>query len=90
MITPCGIVVVDDRITGGWYVTCDPRKRPTFVTAHLRGVDGPELLTQDGWDVDARLHKGRDAFGGAVVSAAAMVKTPVYGSCCPKSGKKPY
>lgn len=37
-------VVVDDRITGGWYVTCDPAERPSVVTAHLRGVDGPELL----------------------------------------------
>jgi protein-S-isoprenylcysteine O-methyltransferase Ste14 len=28
-------VVVDDRITGAWYVTCDPHERPTLVTAHL-------------------------------------------------------
>ena len=30
-------VIQDDRITGGFYVTCHPRARPTFVTAHLRG-----------------------------------------------------
>jgi hypothetical protein len=69
-------VVQDDRITGGFYVTCDPAERPTLVTAHLRGVDGPELLTKDGWDVDARLYKGRDEFGAAVVSATSMVFTP--------------
>jgi hypothetical protein len=42
----------------------------------LSGIDGPELLAQDGWDIDARSYKGRDAFGAAVVSASAMVKTP--------------
>jgi hypothetical protein len=69
-------VVQDDRITGAWYVTCDPHERPTLVTAHLSGIDGPELLAQDGWDIDARSYKGRDAFGAAVVSASSMVKTP--------------
>jgi len=57
-------------------VTCDPAERPTLVTAHLAGIDGPELLAQDGWDIDARLYKGRDSFGAAVVSASAMVYTP--------------
>ena len=33
-------VVQDDRITAGWYVTCDPAERPTLVTAHLRGIGG--------------------------------------------------
>jgi hypothetical protein len=60
----------------GWYVTCDPGERPTFVVAHLRGVDGPELFSQDGWDVDARCYKGRDEFGAAAVSATGMVFTP--------------
>src|SRR5262249_3460638 len=69
-------VVVDDRIASGFYVTCDPAERPTLVTAHLAGIDGPELLAQDGWDIDARLYKGRDSFGAAVVSASAMVYTP--------------
>lgn len=69
-------VVVDDRITGGWYVTCDPAERPSVVTAHLRGVDGPELLSTDGWDVDARLYKGRNEFGAAAVSATSIVFTP--------------
>jgi hypothetical protein len=67
-------VIQDDRITGAFYVTCDPTERPTLVTAHLAG---PELLSQDGWDVDARSYKGRDEFGAAVVSAAGMVKTPL-------------
>ena len=57
-------------------MTCDPAERPTLVTAHLAGIDGPELLAQDGWDIDARLYKGRDSFGAAVVSASAMVYTP--------------
>ena len=57
-------------------MTCDPRERPTIVTAHLAGIDGPELLSQDGWNIDARLYKGRDEFGAAVVSAAGMVYTP--------------
>jgi hypothetical protein len=58
-------------------VTCDPRQRPTLVTAHGIWSDGgPELLSQDGWDIDARLFKGRDEFGTAVVSAAGMVYTP--------------
>jgi hypothetical protein len=42
----------------------------------LRDVEGPELLARDGWDVDARLYKGRDEFGAAVVSATSMVFTP--------------
>ena len=69
-------VVVDDRIAGSFYVTCDPAGRPTLVTAHLAGIDGPELLSQDGWDIDARVYKGRDSFGAAVVSASAMIYTP--------------
>ena len=69
-------VVQDDRITGAWYVTCDPGERATLVTAHLASVGGPELLVQDSWDIDSRSYKGRDEFGAAVVSASAMVKTP--------------
>ena len=69
-------VVQDDRIVGAFYVTCDPAERPTVAVAHLAGLDGPELLSQDLWDVDARGYKGRDAFGAAVVSASSMVKTP--------------
>lgn len=69
-------VVQDDRITGGWYVTCDPRERPTVVTAQLAGIDGPELLARDAWDTDARNYKGRLEFGAAVVSATALVFTP--------------
>ena len=72
----CSKVIEDDRITDGWYVTCDPREPPTIVTAHLAGIDGPELLSQDGWDIDARLYKGRDSFGAAVVTVAAIVYTP--------------
>ena len=56
-------------------MTCDPQERPTLVTAHLAGIDGPDLIVQDGWDVDARLFKGRDEFGASVVSASGMVKT---------------
>jgi hypothetical protein len=29
-------VIQDDRITGGWYVTCDPHERPTLVTRASR------------------------------------------------------
>jgi hypothetical protein len=68
-------VIVDDRVTGGFYVTCDPAERPTLVTAHLRGVE-PELLARDGWDVDARLYKGRNEFGVAAVGPRSMVFTP--------------
>jgi hypothetical protein len=53
-------VVQDDRITAGWYLTCDPAERPAFVTAHLRGIEGPELFSQDSRDIDARSYKGRD------------------------------
>jgi hypothetical protein len=69
-------VIQDDRITGGWYVTCDPHERPTLVTAHLAMADGPELLSRDAWDIDARSYKARLEFGAAVVSATAMVYTP--------------
>jgi hypothetical protein len=57
-------------------VTCDPQERPTLVTAHLRGVDGPELFAKDAWDIDARAYKARDEFGTAAVSATSMVYTP--------------
>ena len=70
-----GVIQVD-RITGGFYVTCDPAERPTLVTAHLRGIDGPELLNRDGWDIDARLYKGRDEFGAVAVSSTSIVFTP--------------
>ena len=69
-------VVQDDRITGGWYVTCDPHERPTLVTAHLRGVDGPELLSRDAWDIDARQYKGRDDFGAAAIDWRGLCFTP--------------
>jgi hypothetical protein len=69
-------VVQDDRIASGFYVTCDPHERATFVTAHLAGIDGPELLSQDSWTIDARSYKGRNEFGAAVVSASSMVYTP--------------
>jgi hypothetical protein len=69
-------VVEDGRIPGkAWYVTCD-RIRPSIVTAHLTGADGPELLVQDGWDIDARLYKGRDEFGAVVIDYRSMVLTP--------------
>jgi hypothetical protein len=69
-------VVVDDRIPSGFYVTTDPAARPTMVTAHLAAADGPELLAQDAWHVDARSYKGRDEFGAAVVDWRSMVFTP--------------
>lgn len=69
-------VVVDDRIASGWYVATSPAERPAFATAHLAGVEQPELLVQDGWDVDARLYKGRDTFGVAALDPYAMVLTP--------------
>jgi hypothetical protein len=69
-------VIQDDRIVGGWYVTCTPGERVTIITAHLRGVDGPELLSRDAWDVDAREFKGRDDFGAAALDWRAMVFTP--------------
>src|SRR5262249_44743753 len=37
-------VVQDDRITEGFYVTCDPAERPTLVTSHLPRLHGPDLL----------------------------------------------
>ena len=69
-------VVQDDRIVGGFYVTTDPGERPTIATAHLAGIDGPELLSRDEWSIDARSFKGRDEFGAAVISATSMVFTP--------------
>jgi hypothetical protein len=69
-------VVQDDRISAGWYITTDQLERPTFVTAHLRGIEGPELFSQDAWDIDARAFKGRDEFGAAAVSPSGMVYTP--------------
>jgi hypothetical protein len=70
-------VIEDSRIPGkDWYVTCDPRQRPTIVTAHLTATDGPELLVQDGWDIDARQYKGRDDFGAVAVDYRSMVLTP--------------
>ena len=69
-------VIQDDRITGGFYVTCDPHERATVAVAHLAAADGPELLVKDGFDVDARLFKGRNEFGASVVSANPMVYTP--------------
>ena len=65
-------VVVDDRIPSGFYVTTDPAERTAFVTAHLAGIDGPELLSRDDWDTDGRQFKARDAFGTAVFDPRAL------------------
>jgi hypothetical protein len=69
-------VVQDDRIPSGFYVTTDPGERPTVATAHLTGVDGPELLSRDAFDIDARQWKARLEFGAAVVDWRGMVFTP--------------
>lgn len=60
----------------GFYVTTDPAERPTVVTAHLATIGGPELLSMDGRDVDARHFKARDEFGAAAVDWRSMVFTP--------------
>jgi phage major head subunit gpT-like protein len=70
-------VIDDSRIPGkDWYVTCDPRQRATLVTAHLTGAEGPELLSRDEWNIDARGYKGRDTFGVGVADWRGLVKTP--------------
>jgi hypothetical protein len=69
-------VIQDDRISAGFYVTTDPSERPTLVVAHLAGIDGPELLSQDSWTTDGRGYKGRDEFGAAVVDHKGLVYTP--------------
>jgi hypothetical protein len=70
-------VIEDSRIPGtDWYLTCDPRQRATFVTAHLTGAEVPELLSRDEWTIDARSYKGRSTFGVGVVDWRGLVKTP--------------
>jgi hypothetical protein len=69
-------VVVDDRIPSGFYVTTDPAERCALITAHLAGVDGPELLSRDDWNTDGRQFKARNAFGSAVFDPCAIVFTP--------------
>jgi hypothetical protein len=64
----------DDRITTGWYVTLDPTERPTLVTTHLAGLDGP--LSMEGRDIDCRHLKVRHEFGAAVMDWRSMVFTP--------------
>jgi hypothetical protein len=72
------LTVIEDARIGGtdWYLTCDPRQRATFLTAHLSGAETPELLSRDEWNIDARGYKARDTFGVGVGDWRGLVKTP--------------
>lgn len=45
-------VEVENRHEGnGWWLFADPQQRPALVHGYLSGSEGPQVETQNGWDV---------------------------------------
>jgi hypothetical protein len=71
-------VVVEPRLDAisatAWYLASDPAMLDTIEYAHLEGVEGPEVFTMQGWEVDGVEMKGRLDFGAGVLDWRGLVR----------------
>ncbi|MGU3538119.1 prohead protease/major capsid protein fusion protein [Methylobacterium sp. A54F] len=59
------VVIVEARLpAGGWYLSADPAVMPALEYAYLEGEEGPQIVTQAGFDVDGVRFRVRLDFGG--------------------------
>jgi HK97 family phage prohead protease len=59
------IVVVEPRLpSGAWYLAADPAVIPALEYAYHEGEEGPQIISQAGFDVDGVRFRVRLDFGG--------------------------
>lgn len=71
-------VVVDPRLDmvskKAWYVAANPNVIPTLEHSYLDGTTGPEIVQEEGFDVDGTRWKARMDFGCAVIGHEGLYK----------------
>lgn len=59
------VVVVEPRLaTGAWFLVADPVLMPCLEYAYLEGEEGPQIISQAGFEVDGVRFRVRLDFGG--------------------------
>lgn len=69
-----GLIVEPRFASGAWYVTADPATADGLEYALLEGEDGPQVVTQEGFDVDGVRIRVRHDFGAGWVDWRAWVR----------------
>lgn len=70
-------LIVEPRLAAKvWYLVADPALVPCLTVAHLAGNETPQLISENGFDVDATRWRIRHDFGGAWSDYVGWVKNP--------------
>lgn len=71
-------LVVDPRLdassTTQWYLSSDPNVNDTIEFSYLDSAGGPEVFTQEGWEVDGTQFKVRLDYGAGVLDWRGLFK----------------
>lgn len=71
-------LLVEPRLQdpAAWYLSADPGAIDTIEYAYLEGVEGPELFTREGFDVDGIEFKVRLDFGAGAIDHRGLYRNP--------------
>ncbi|WP_426751578.1 prohead protease/major capsid protein fusion protein [Myxococcus sp. Y35] len=73
-------VLVDPRLdivsAAAWYLAASPEQAPTIEHSYLDGATGPEVIENEGFEVEGRQWKARMDFGCGVISYEGLYKNP--------------
>jgi hypothetical protein len=70
-------VVVEPRLpAGAWYLAAEPATADGLEYALLEGEDGPNVVTENGFDVDGVRIRVRADFGGGWVDWRSWFRNP--------------
>ena len=71
-------LVVEPRLTDtkGWYVVADPNEATSLEWAYLEGMEGPQIESRAGWEVEGVEFKIKIAFGAGFVDHRGWYRNP--------------
>lgn len=67
---------LDANSTTAWYLIASPNSIDTIAYAYLQGEEGPQISTDEGFDVDGMKVKVRHCFGAKAIDFRGMYKNP--------------
>ena len=67
---------LDANSTTAWYLFASPNAVDTIAFAYLQGEEGPQISTDEGFDVDGMKVKVRHCFGAKAIDFRGMYKNP--------------
>lgn len=71
-------LVVEPRLADpkAWYISASPSEIDTIEYAYLEGTEGPQIETEQGFDIDGMRFKVRQDFGAAFLDWRGVYKNP--------------